>query len=479
MKTLHLFSVAIIVCLFMACGASAKVSTASAVTAEEETFVEEDAMGDVLFQNGQDSPPKYGETPEDSIYCVRNLSLYQEYWNQGNRQLAYEPWREVLFHCPQASQNTFIRGRTLILMKYNEETDPLRRDAWVDTLMWVYDQRIKYFGHSPHSREGIVLGRKASDLYQLRPNNTLEIYELSKKSIELEGLESQADVLLVHMQSLIKLVEAGLRETDEILTTYDRIMEIVDHNLANNPSDARFFEPAKTNLEIMFEPFATCENIITLYGPRFEKDPENIDLLEKVTSMLNKSGCTDSDLYYNATMNLHRLKPTAESAFLMGRMESTRENFNEALDYFSQAVELYEDSEDKFTALMLMADISFSKLRQYREARSYALQAAELDPENGRPYIIIGEMYAATASQCGDDDLTKKVAYWAAVDKFVQARSIDEDPVVQERANQLINTWSQYFPNNELIFFHGLSEGETYRVECWINETTRVRARPR
>ncbi|MFW5687563.1 MAG: tetratricopeptide repeat protein, partial [Bacteroidota bacterium] len=115
----------------------------------------------------------------------------------------------------------------------------------------------------------------------------------------------------------------------------------------------------------------------------------------------------------------------------------------------------------------------------YREARSYALQAAELDPENGRPYIIIGEMYAATASQCGDDDLTKNVAYWAAVDKFVQARSIDEDPVVQERANQLINTWSQYFPNNELIFFHGLSEGETYRVECWINETTRVRARPR
>ena len=478
MKTKRFFSATLLMSTLLMLSLSANATSSTAFFTETLSLhnaAEMHAPANVL--NYQDRPGRFGDTPEDSIQCVRNLSLYQEYYNQGNRQLAWEPWREVFLNCPQASQNTFIRGAILVKMKYAEETDPIKRDAWVDTLMKVYDQRIEHFGHEPRSREGMVLGRKAVDLYQLRPNNIMEIFELTERSIELEGKESQADVLLIYMQSLIRLVEAGVKEETEILEAYDMIMDIIDHNLEHNPGDKRFFEPAKTNIEIMFEPYASCENIITLFGPRYERNPEDIELLEQITDMLNKSGCTDSELFYNATNSLHRLKPTAESAFLMGRMENTAQNYRESVGYFEQSVELYDDADDKFTALMLMADISFRQLRQYREARDYALRASEKDPENGRPFILIGEMYAATASQCGDNDLTKNVGYWAAVDKFIQAKNTDDDPIVQERATQLINTYSQYFPNNEVIFFYGLSIGDPYRVECWINETTRVRAR--
>lgn len=479
MKTLKLFPAVLLLSLLFAYNCTASKNTTAATTdVEVETdIIEELDYTEESLNTLENMIPRFGETPEDSIQCIRNLSLYQEFYNQGNRQMAYEPWREVFFNCPQASQNTFIRGATLVKMQYAQETDPLRRDAWVDTLMMVYDKRIEYFGTVSQSREGYVLGRKAVDLFQLRPNNTMEIYELTKKSIELEGDASQADVLLIHMQSLIRLVEAGISDQGEILNTYEKVMSIVEYNLENNPGDKRFFEPAKTNIDMMFEPYATCENIITLFTPRYEQNPGDIELLEKITSMLNKSGCTDSELYYKTTLSLHQLKPSAESAYLMGRMESSAQNFPEALQYFQQAVNLYEDDEEKFTALLLMAEISFRQLRQYSQARTYALQASELDPDNGRPFLLIGEMYATTASQCGDNDLTKSVAYWAAVDKFITARNVDSDEAVIERANQLINTYSQYFPNNELIFFHGLTEGNSYRVDCWINETTRVRAR--
>lgn len=472
MKATRFFSAAIMLSLFLACNLSAKVTTTS------DTYIEENHIYDSSEDfadaslNNMDRPPKYGETPEDSIQCVRNISLYQEYWNQGNRKLAFEPWREVFFNCPQASQNTFIRGATLLKTKYSEETDPIRRDMWVDTLMLLHDKRIEFFG-----REGYVLGRKASDLYQMRPNNVQDIFELTSRSIELEGNKSEADVVLIHMQSLVKLVQAGVRDEEEILETYDQLMNIIEYNLKNNPKDKRFFEPAQANIESMFEPFATCENLISLYGPRFEKNPENIELLEKVSSMLDKQGCTETELFYNTTLNLHRLKPTAQSAFLMGRMERDAQNYEESLRYFGQAVELYEEDEDKFTALLLMADISYRQMRQFSQARNYALRATEYEPNNGRPYLLIGEMYAASASQCGDNELSKNAVYWAAVDKFAQARSIDEDPVIQERATQLINTYSQYFPNKEETFFYGLDDGDTYKVECWINETTRVRAR--
>jgi len=84
-------------------------------------------------------------------------------------------------------------------------------------------------------------------------------------------------------------------------------------------------------------------------------------------------------------------------------------------------------------------------------------------------------MYAASASDCGDNDLTKKVAYWAAVDKYMRAKQVD--PEVAEIAQSRISTFSQQFPNSETIFFYDLKEGDTYTVECWINEkTTTVRA---
>lgn len=478
MKTKKLISAIALITLFVAGNAFAWEKSSMALDLGHMDYMEiKDVNEAITSYNIQRTPPRFGETPEDSVRCVRNISLYTEYYNQRNFTLAYDFWRDVFLECPQAQQNTFIRGVVLVKMKYNEETDPIRRDAYVDTLMMIYDERIKHFGSHHSSRKGFVLGLKAVDLYQLRPNNTKEIYEMTLRAIELEGNASQAATLLVHMQTLVRLTEAGLKDETVILDTYDKIMNIIDFNLENNPDDRRFFEPAKGQVDGMFEPYATCDNINTLFKPRFEANPEDIELLEKITEMLNRSGCTEEKLFYSATRNLHRLKPTAQSAFLMGRLENGMQNHREAARYFEQAVKLYEQDNDKFRALMLLADINYRNLRQFSQARTYALEASRLDPENGRPYILIGEMYAASASACGDSDLTKSVAYWAAVDKFEQARNVDQDPVIQERATQLINTYRQYFPSREVTFFHGLDDGDTYRVECWINETTRVRSR--
>ncbi len=425
------------------------------------------------------SPPPFpfGKTPEDSLRCRDKISLYSEHYGHRNFQMAYEPWMEVFLNCPGARQNTFIRGLVLVRMKLYEETDPLRREAWIDTLMMVYDKRIKYWGHTPPSREGLITGRKAVELSQLRPNSIQEIYNMTSRAVELENKETQSDVLLVHMQSLLRLVDAGLKSSEDVLLVYDEIMDIIDHNLEHNVQDKDYYEPAKARIDNMFEPFASCENIVSLFTPRFQNNPEDIDLLERITSMLSNSGCTEETLFYDATHNLHRLNPGAESAFLLGRLENNAQRHENALEYFKQSVKLYESDRDKFRALMLIADISFRNLSQFSQARNYALQASSLEPENGRPYILIGEMYAATASDCGDNELTKNVAYWAAVDKFIQARNVDQEPVVQERATQLIDTYRQYFPNVETTFMYGLSEDDVYRVECWINEVTRVRSR--
>jgi tetratricopeptide (TPR) repeat protein len=417
----------------------------------------------------QNQPPRYGD---DSATCVRNWSLYSEYYRQRNFKMAIDPWRWMFFNCPLATQNIYIHGANLVKFMYQNETDPVKREALVDTLMMVYDQRIEYFG-----REGFVLGRKSAELYQFRPNEVQEHYDISERSIELEGNATQGDVLLINFQSAIRLAEAGILDPTTIVENYDRAVDIIEYNLVNSPQDSTFYLTARNNIEVLFEPYASCENLVRIFTPRFQSSPEDPELLARITSMLNKSGCTDEELFYLATKNYHRLNPSAQSAFLMGRLETNQQNYTIAVEYFEQAISLYETEDEKFTTYLLIANIKHQHLRRLPQARAAALQAAEIRPNDGRPYILIGEMYAGSARQCGENELTQNVAYWAAVDKFIQARNVDSDPVVRERATQLINTFSQYFPNREIIFFHGLSEGDTYRVECWINETTRVRAR--
>lgn len=475
MKTNRILTLSAALILFGLSGCLAGAKTNASVSDRasiEDVYVTEEVSFDEALEAALMDQPRYGN---DSVKCVTNWSLYAEYYKQRNYPMSIDPWRWMFFNCPLATQNLYIHGATLVKFLYQNETDPIRREAYVDTLMMVYDQRIQYF-----NREGYVLGRKVADLYVFRPNEAQAHYDISERSIELERNASQADVLLINFQATIRLAEAGLLDPEKIVINYDRAMDYVDFNLLNNPEDSVYFNPARDNIEALFEPYASCENLVKIYTPRFEANPEDPELLDKITFMLNRSGCTSEELFYKATRNFHRLRPTAQSAFLMGRLESNMENYPEALGYYEEAIDLAGDQvePDKFTTYMLMADLLYRNLNRPSQARSYALKAAEADPNNGRPYLLIGEMYASSARSCGTDEVSTGAVYWVAVDMFIKARNVGEDPEVKERANQLIATFSQYFPNNEILFFHGLDGGKSYRVNCWINETTTARPRP-
>ena len=89
--------------------------------------------------------------------------------------------------------------------------------------------------------------------------------------------------------------------------------------------------------------------------------------------------------------------------------------------------------------------------------------------------MLIGRLYVQYNRSISEVEFEQNTAYWAAVDKFIQAKRVD--PTVTEEADKLIYTYSAYFPTLENAFFHDLSEGQEYVVPGWINERTRVRLR--
>ncbi|MEZ5197089.1 MAG: tetratricopeptide repeat protein [Bacteroidales bacterium] len=420
---------------------------------------------------------KYGD---DSVTCVMNNSLYYEFYRQWKQsdykntswKDAMAPWRWVFLNCPQSTINIYLHGEKLLEHKLETVTDKNHKDKYIDTLMMMYDARIKYFG-----KEGYVLGKKGVDLYKLRPSSYQEAYEILKKSIDLEGNESSGPSLIYYFRAAEKMVKAEKAEKVVLVDIYDQTSEIIDFNIKqaeaeNKPKDVTNWENIRGNIELSFEPYATCEDLISIYSEKFEAASNDVDLLKKITKILDKKDCTDSDLFFMATENLHKAKPTARSAELMGKMYIQRKQYTEATKYLQQAIDLYEDDNERADVHFLVANVYF-ELEQYSKARTHCYETLKVRPEEGKVYILIGDMYQATAKDCGDNDLTSRVAYWAAVDKYIKAKDVDSS--VSDVAKSRINTFSQYFPATETIFFYDLKKGDPYKVGCWINESTTVR----
>lgn len=426
---------------------------------------------------------KYGE---DSLKCVENLSLYRinfRMWKDYNfaeeviQQVpVYEPWKWVLENCPMSSQNIYLDGVVILKYYYDQTTDEDRKNQLVDSIMLVYDKRINYFGDQSSSREGMVLGRKGLDLISLRPDRFGEVYQILGRSIELEGYESISPVVIYYYLTTISCARAGIIDSALIIENFDKLMTIVEYNEkknSDNEKELSGWQGARGTIEGVFEPFATCKDLISIYEKKFEASPEDTELLKKITRMLDKRKCTDSELFFNASRQLHDLEPTGESAYLMGIMNLRKENNGDAEAYLLQAIDLLTDTTQKANAYYLLASISFNR-RELSQARAFAYKGIELQPNNGSFYMLIGDMYASSAQSCGDNDLTNKVAYWAAVDKYYKAKNVD--PSVDEEANKRIADYARHFPSVETIFFYDLKEGDSYTVGCWINETTTIRA---
>lgn len=423
--------------------------------------------------SAQKTMKKYGE---DSVSCITHTSLYREFYKQKNFDDALPHWRWVFNNCPLASQNVYIDGAKMMAAKINAAKDQKSRDAYIDTLMMVYEKRIKYFGNTSTSREGMVLGRQAIELENYRPSDTLKVYEYLRRSVETEGLNSDPVIVSRYFINISNQVNNKRLPVDTIAEVYDRLSELVDKKLELVKSDTA--EVSKWNgtkglMENLFEPFATCDEIDRIYNRKFNKTPNDTLLLKKITRLLDRKDCTDRDLFFKATENLHKAKPTGQSAYLMGKLYLIKGDTPKAESYFIEAIPNLDDPLKAKTCFYL-ASINYEQKR-YSEARSYALKSLAINPNDGKCYMLIGNMYAASAASCGgSDEIASRAGYWAAVDKFIKARNVD--PSVTEEANKVIATYSSYFPTRERLFFNDVKEGSSYTVGCWIGETTTVRA---
>jgi|YNPMSStandDraft_2_1061718.scaffolds.fasta_scaffold05508_2 hypothetical protein len=416
----------------------------------------------------QDDESKWGNNPEQ---CKMNLSLYVEFYRQNNLNDAYQPWSYVLRECPRASKNLYIHGTKILWNKINNTKDANLKNKYADTLMLMYDKRIENFGE-----EGKVLGYKGIDFYKIYPNKKKEALEILEKSLNIDGKSSDPAAITTLMEIAVDLLKENKLSPEQIFEYYNKCSEALTSQLEEKPNNT-IIKKAQDNIDLALinSGVATCEKIVPIFTKKYESNKDNIDMLKVLLKLLARQQCTDSKVYAEASEQLYKLQPSAFSAYSLAQLFVKRNEFSKASTYYQQAINLDTIQEQKAQYYYELALITGTKLGQLATARTYALKAAELRKNWGKPYIFIGQLYAQSAKDCGESPYYQALVYIAAVDKFVTARSID--PEVADEASKLIASYSAMYPTKEDMFFYGDTEGKSYTIGCWINETIRIKVR--
>ncbi|MGQ7870487.1 hypothetical protein [Sunxiuqinia sp. sy24] len=413
---------------------------------------------------------------------MTNLSMYDQFYKQDDFKSAMKPWEKVYYKYPKSTLNLYIHGANMYEAAINNETDWDKKDAFIDSLMSVYDRRTKYF-----NQEGYVLGRKGTDYLKFKLDNEnlnddelksilKEGYGFLEESIKLEQKQTEAAVLVVFMQATKRLFLMGELPKDKVAANYQTASEIINNYLKEEPNSEKY-TTSKELVDRLFQTSgaADCEALIALYEPQFETISQDVEDLKKMLRILERRDCTDSPLFAKASDKLYQLDPSAEAAFNMARLFVKRDQFDRAKEYYNNAIEAETDKELLAKYYYELGSFIFAKEQNFQKSRDLARKAVANNPSSGRAYILLGDIYAYYSKNYGESDLEHQSLYWLATDYYQKAKRVD--PEVFGTANEKINLYKQYFPDKETLFFEGFQDGQSYKIGSWINETTKVRAK--
>jgi tetratricopeptide (TPR) repeat protein len=421
------------------------------------------------------APTVENETPLITEECLVNISLFNEFAKKKEFADAYIPWYAAYKACPNANKSIYTRGRDILQWKLSQSKDKFAYTFTFEQLMEMYDSRIKYIGNDQRYPTAWILGVKALDYITFSKADTLKnsAYGWLEQSIDGMGANSELEILRQFVVLSTSKYTKNKAHTEKYIADYLKSNDILEQKAKNTDSiKAKVSLQMKQSLDFLFAQsgVANCKTLDDIYQEKLKSNFANLEYLTTVCSLYKGIHCTDSEVFFLATIAAHKIQPTAQSANACAEMSYRKKEFAKAIGFYEEATKLSTNSIDKADFQYKIGQIYYSELDNYQKAREFARNSLEFNPKCGSPYILIGIMYAKSKG-IYDNPVLAKTVYWVAVDKFIKAKQVD--PSSAADAEKLIRTYSSYFPSKDDIFFQpDLQAGKSFFVGGWIGEST-------
>ena len=417
---------------------------------------------------------KWGTTVEERQANISASNYLKEAIDAKDFKRATEYFQQLLNNCPAASQQTFARGVTIYKNKAQRARSVQERKTFIDSILYIYDQRVIYFGDHSKNGKDYILDMKARDMLRYCTTDRPLLRAGLKDAVDA-GIESgttHLDIASSYFKYLCEDYEYDDSVTsDMILAEYERLTPLFAEVSAEDEQYRDIFETSFGTSGA-----ASCENLEQLFSQKLAADPNNEALLSQAVALMSRAQCS-SDFFFATTEKYYTIKPSSETALFLAQGFKNRGENDKALKYLREALAVETDPAKKEPLYVQIALIEMSK-NNHAAAMEAARELRGINPENGYAYFIFGQCYAATT--CPEDKIGGSSVYWAAYDAMAQAVNLLKDePEVQKAVQQLMNAYRAAFPVQESCFFAELTAGDRYTVRCGYasGQSTTVRYR--
>ena len=437
-------------------------------------------------------------------YLEGQHSVYRSAIKTNNFEAAYPAWEEVYKAAPAADGKRdfhYTDGIKMYMARHEVSTDETEKAELSTNIQRLYDEAAECYEAQSiflakcgdnqdcyNKRIGWLMGRKGYDMYyQLRApyEDNLKAFQ---KAVDLSGNDVEYIVFAPYGAITVFEFKNGSIDKEKAREVHRTLNEIAEYNVNNNEKYAAAYQQAidamnGSFVEIEKEIF-DCDYFKTKYIDDYRDNPDP-ETAKNLYNLLKLRACPtdDSDPFMVELKETYEKWAAEENAKKKAEFEANNPgilankaykagDYQGALAKYAEAINSEADPIQKSKYHFSRSSILFRKLNQYNEARKEARKAIELNPNFGRPYMLIGDMYATTARSCGDS-WNQRLAILAAVDKYNKAKSMDSSTA--DEASSKASKYRASFPPQDEGFMRGVKEGTSQKVGCWIGETVRVR----
>ena len=422
-------------------------------------------MSTLVFGQG-----RYGA---DSAECIKYLSFYQQYVKQNNLEDAAPNWRKAIKFCPPtASQNMLLDGMKIMRKEINQfRNNPIRKKELVDTLMMLHQMRIDTY---PNYATTAKTNKAVDMMNYAEPGTEMDVYNALGEALDAAKAKSNTTVAVRYLDYAIQLYKAGRLMDSDVFSAFEKSVETLELVKAAKPS--KMVDDAIADVESLFagSGVASCENLVTVFQPRYEASPEDETVLSNIVTLFSSTGCTQEDLFLQAVEGLYKVDPSSNSAHLLFQLYSSfPDGGDQAVKYMNEAI-AFEDSDAEKDAeyYFELATYLFSKLDRKADAAAAAKKAAESATWQARAYFLLGTIWSTV--KCDGNPIESRAQFWVATDYMLKAKNTDA--TMAGEVDKQIATYRQYYPLQSDAFMYDIVDGDRFQVNCnGMNETTTVR----
>ncbi len=401
---------------------------------------------------------------------------------------AFENWLTAYTIAPAADGKRpfhYSDGRKIYMHKHKAETDAAKKKEYAEIIMRLYDEQIACYGDDfKAGNTAMLTGRKAYDMFYYLNIPYSKTYAALQEAVKLGGDDSEYVILDPYARVAVNLFSNDKIDKDEARSVYDLLLGIADKNIAKAGKYAEQYKAGKENVLAQFRTIEQnifdCAYFKEKHKGEYDANPTP-QTAKALFQKLNGFGCTSEDPFmaklkaaYASYAKEENAKRQAEfdannPAFIANKLYKSGD-YAGAIAKYQEAAASETDTYKQASIYYSMASIEFRKNKKYSKAREHARKAAQLRPDWGKPYMLIGDMYATSSSSCGDS-WNQRLAVLAALAKYQKAKALEPD---LQGISGKVSKYLGYRPDKETAFMRGKKSGDRDKVGCWIGETVTI-----